>query len=200
MTNTSAATAAAATTLPAATSGPFVRPSRCTTVQGTSHCTCEPGYTISGRDSYTCTGTPKTFHLISTNYNYYNVSPWDVHCACFNSISDIDECELFHNGQAGRLCLHACINTPGGYRCSCPAGYNLTRDGRSCKGALNISFFGLFSETLLILTWLILCPYTWHVTFCCSIKNIFLQFWTHWEFLYSYKVTVINQWWLLTHQ
>ncbi|CAI5645656.1 fibulin-7 [Oreochromis niloticus] len=105
MTNTSAATspstAAAASTLPAATTGPYVRPSRCTIVQGTTHCTCEPGYTISGRDSYTCT--------------------------------DIDECELFHNGQAGRLCLHACVNTPGGYRCSCPAGYNVTRDGRSCK-------------------------------------------------------------------
>uniref|UniRef100_A0A665SYN5 Fibulin 7 n=1 Tax=Echeneis naucrates TaxID=173247 RepID=A0A665SYN5_ECHNA len=82
-----------------ATTGPFVRPSRCTIVQGTTHCTCEPGYTISGRDS-----------------NIY-----------------IDECELFHNGQAGKLCLHACVNTPGGYRCSCPVGYNVTRDGRSCK-------------------------------------------------------------------
>ncbi|KAA8595577.1 hypothetical protein FQN60_010868 [Etheostoma spectabile] len=100
MTNTSAATAAAAT-LPAATTGPFVRPSRCTIIQGTTHCTCEPGYTISGRDSNTCT--------------------------------DIDECELFHNGQAGRLCLHSCVNTPGGYSCSCPVGYNVTRDGRSCK-------------------------------------------------------------------
>uniref|UniRef100_A0A3Q3X052 Fibulin-7-like n=1 Tax=Mola mola TaxID=94237 RepID=A0A3Q3X052_MOLML len=104
MTNTSAATSpdtAAASTMPAATSGPLVRPSRCTITQGTTHCTCEPGYTISGRDSTTCT--------------------------------DIDECELFHNGQAGKLCLHACVNTPGGYRCSCPAGYNVTRDGRSCK-------------------------------------------------------------------
>lgn len=47
---------------------------------------------------------------------------------------DIDECKLFHNGQAGRLCLHACVNTAGGYRCTCPAGYNVTRDGRNCKG------------------------------------------------------------------
>uniref|UniRef100_A0A3B3V6C1 Fibulin-7-like n=1 Tax=Poecilia latipinna TaxID=48699 RepID=A0A3B3V6C1_9TELE len=84
-----------------ATTGAYVRPSRCTIVQGTTHCTCEPGYTISGRDSYSCT--------------------------------DIDECELFHNGPAGKLCLHKCVNTPGGYRCSCPAGYNVTRDGRSCK-------------------------------------------------------------------
>ncbi|KAM6980927.1 fibulin-7 [Aplochiton taeniatus] len=103
ITNTSAAASpvAAATTLPAATAWPFVRPSSCKQVQGTTHCTCEPGYTISGRDSSTCT--------------------------------DIDECELFHNGQAGRLCLHSCSNTPGGYRCTCPAGYNATRDGRNCK-------------------------------------------------------------------
>uniref|UniRef100_A0A8C7CVX3 Fibulin 7 n=1 Tax=Oncorhynchus kisutch TaxID=8019 RepID=A0A8C7CVX3_ONCKI len=46
---------------------------------------------------------------------------------------NIDECEFFHMGQAGRLCLHACVNSPGGYRCTCPAGYNLTRDGRNCK-------------------------------------------------------------------
>lgn len=59
MTNTSAATAAASI-LPAATMGPFVRPSRCTVVQGTTHCTCEPGYTISGRDSNTCSGRTNT--------------------------------------------------------------------------------------------------------------------------------------------
>ncbi|XP_023187804.1 fibulin-7-like isoform X1 [Xiphophorus maculatus] len=100
-TNTSAGSTLGASTLPAATAGAYVRPSRCTIVQGTTHCTCEPGYTISGRDSYSCT--------------------------------DIDECELFHNGPAGKLCLHKCVNTPGGYRCSCPAGYNVTRDGRSCK-------------------------------------------------------------------
>ncbi|KAJ7986185.1 hypothetical protein DPEC_G00348160 [Dallia pectoralis] len=96
MTNTSAVLSA-----PSVTVGLFVRPSRCTQVQGSTHCTCDAGYTISGRDSTTCT--------------------------------DIDECELFHTGQAGRLCLHSCINTPGGYRCSCPTGYNVTRDGRNCK-------------------------------------------------------------------
>ncbi|CAB1339349.1 unnamed protein product [Coregonus sp. 'balchen'] len=87
MTNTSSATSSAAAALspPAVTVGPLVRPSRCTQVQGTTHCTY------------------------------------------------IDECELFHMGQAGRLCLHACVNTPGGYRCTCPAGYNVTRDGRNCK-------------------------------------------------------------------
>ncbi|XP_053478527.1 fibulin-7 [Ictalurus furcatus] len=102
-TNISAATsgAAAATTFPLTTLLPFVQPSKCSQVQGTTHCTCEAGYTISGRDTSICT--------------------------------DIDECEVFHNGLAGRLCVHACVNTPGGYRCSCPAGYDVSRDGRGCR-------------------------------------------------------------------
>ncbi|XP_061078641.1 fibulin-7 [Conger conger] len=80
---------------------PFLHPSRCTQLLGSTRCTCEAGFTISGRDSSLCV--------------------------------DIDECELFHMGQAGRLCVHNCVNTPGGYRCSCPSGYNLTRDSRNCK-------------------------------------------------------------------
>lgn len=160
MTNTSAATspstAAAASTLPAATTGPHVRPSQCTIVQGTTHCTCEPGYTISGRDSYTCTGTPNSFSRTQTiHFSYYDVSIWVVRHVCVLCILDIDECELFHNGQAGRLCLHACVNTPGGYRCSCPAGYNVTRDGRSCKGEK--SFFLLYI-LLSLLFWFFLLP------------------------------------------
>ncbi|XP_036391125.1 fibulin-7 [Megalops cyprinoides] len=82
-------------------SSPFMHPSRCTQFLGSTRCTCEAGFTISGRDSNLCI--------------------------------DIDECELFHNGQAGRLCVHNCVNTPGGYRCTCPPGYNLTRDSRNCK-------------------------------------------------------------------
>lgn len=137
MMNTSAAAssataAAAASTMPAATSGPLVRPSRCTITQGTTHCTCEPGYTISGRDSNTCTGICHR-HTHTHTYKAMLLLRMLLYlCVLFPS--DIDECELFHNGQAGRLCLHACVNTPGGYRCSCPAGYNVTRDGRSCKG------------------------------------------------------------------
>ncbi|XP_026855342.2 fibulin-7 [Electrophorus electricus] len=100
MTNISAG-AAATTSDPAASPSRSVRPSKCSQVQSTTHCTCEAGYTISGQDTSICT--------------------------------DIDECEVFHNGQAGRLCLHACVNTPGGYRCTCPSGYNVTHDGRSCK-------------------------------------------------------------------
>lgn len=129
ITMTNMSDTAAASTLPAATAGSHVRPSRCTITQGTTHCTCEPGYTISGRDSNVCTGVSLFFFLLSF---FTHDIKWVF------ILLDIDECELFHHGQAGRLCLHACVNTPGGYRCSCPAGYNLTRDGRSCKG-VNLS-------------------------------------------------------------
>ncbi|XP_064169431.1 fibulin-7-like [Anguilla rostrata] len=106
---TNGSSAAATTSSPTSSSlspssppfSPFVHPARCTQFLGSTRCTCEAGFTISGRDSSLCI--------------------------------DIDECELFHMGQAGRLCLHNCVNTPGGYRCTCPAGYNLTRDSRNCK-------------------------------------------------------------------
>ena len=32
------------------------------------------------------------------------------------------------------LCRNGrCRNTPGGFTCECPAGYELTRDGRNCR-------------------------------------------------------------------
>ncbi|KAK1888069.1 Mixed lineage kinase domain-like protein, partial [Dissostichus eleginoides] len=34
--------------------------------------------------------------------------------------------------QPGRLCVHQCVNTPGSFHCFCPAGYDLSRDARSC--------------------------------------------------------------------
>ncbi|XP_051953356.1 fibulin-7 isoform X1 [Xyrauchen texanus] len=102
ITNTSSAsTGAVSTSSFPLTQSAFTLKSKCSQVQGTTLCTCEPGYTISGRDNSICT--------------------------------DIDECKLFHNGQAGRLCLHSCVNTPGGHRCTCPVGYIETQDGRSCK-------------------------------------------------------------------
>lgn len=47
---------------------------------------------------------------------------------------DVNECELY--GQEGRpqLCMHACVNTPGSYRCVCPSGYRTLADGKSCEG------------------------------------------------------------------
>ncbi|XP_020664011.3 fibulin-7 [Pogona vitticeps] len=66
------------------------------------------------------------------------------HCSCEagfhmsgtseNSIcQDVNECEVYKQEGAPRLCMYACINTPGSYHCSCPSGYRIFSDGKSCE-------------------------------------------------------------------
>ncbi|XP_028925819.1 fibulin-7 [Ornithorhynchus anatinus] len=66
------------------------------------------------------------------------------HCSCEagfhmsgppdNSIcQDVNECEVFKQDGASRLCMHSCVNIPGSYRCSCPSGYRTLADGKSCE-------------------------------------------------------------------
>ncbi|XP_041917702.1 fibulin-7 [Alosa sapidissima] len=152
ITNTSAATAAGAagtagtagtagaSVSPPATSSPFVRPSHCTQTQGTTHCTCEAGYTISGRDTSICTDIDECelFHMgqggrlcLHTCVN----TPGGYRCACpagYNltrdgrNCKDIDECtNKQHNCTRDQLC----INTYGGFQCvkvDCPRIRNAT--------------------------------------------------------------------------
>lgn len=47
---------------------------------------------------------------------------------CF-TIADMDECSF-----SEFLCQHECVNGPGSYYCTCPSGYNLLDDSRSCQG------------------------------------------------------------------
>ncbi|XP_061815522.1 fibulin-7 isoform X2 [Nerophis lumbriciformis] len=46
---------------------------------------------------------------------------------------DVNECEVYRLDQGGTLCVHECVNVPGSYHCSCPSGYKLLPDGRSCE-------------------------------------------------------------------
>ncbi|XP_029621110.1 fibulin-7 isoform X1 [Salmo trutta] len=66
------------------------------------------------------------------------------HCSCDagfhmsgtsdNSIcQDVNECEVYRLDQGGKLCVYECVNVPGSYQCSCPRGYKLLPDGRSCE-------------------------------------------------------------------
>lgn len=41
----------------------------------------------------------------------------------------MDECSF-----SEFLCQHECVNQPGSYFCSCPPGYVLLEDNRSCQG------------------------------------------------------------------
>nr|XP_048315789.1 fibulin-7 [Myodes glareolus] len=81
----------------------FSHPPRCSQVGQEEHCSCQAG-----------------FHLSGTLGS-------DGVCL------DVNECEIY--GQAGppRLCLHTCVNTPGSYRCTCPSGYRVLTDGKTCE-------------------------------------------------------------------
>ena len=51
---------------------------------------------------------------------------------CIFLSTDIDECQQF--AGRGSICVGNCINLPGSYRCTCPAGWRLLGNGRSCQG------------------------------------------------------------------
>ena len=47
--------------------------------------------------------------------------------------TDIDECRTVEG-----VCYNGhCQNTIGSYLCSCPRGFQLTRDGKECRGITN---------------------------------------------------------------
>lgn len=68
------------------------------------------------------------------------VSDGSVQKAGFSAtfIKELDECELKDHG-----CEHNCINTLGGYQCSCNIGYELHSDKKTCES--ESFFFKLFS-------------------------------------------------------
>ena len=41
--------------------------------------------------------------------------------------SDIDECASDSGG-----CSHTCVNVPSSYKCTCPEGYELDQDWKTC--------------------------------------------------------------------
>ena len=47
-------------------------------------------------------------------------------------ILDINECH-----ESIGVCSHNCINNVGSYRCTCPNGYYLGTDGKTCQGSLS---------------------------------------------------------------
>ena len=57
--------------------------------------------------------------------------------------SDIDECSTnSHSCDVNAVCS----NTVGSYACACKAGY--TGDGRTCNGAIFLSFCFIFLEVV----------------------------------------------------
>lgn len=75
-------------------------------------------------------------HRSTTNKMFVKfVSDGSVQKAGFSAtfIKELDECELQDHG-----CEHECINTLGGYQCSCYIGYELHSDKKSCESKISV--------------------------------------------------------------
>uniref|UniRef100_A0A3Q3EA17 Fibulin 7 n=1 Tax=Labrus bergylta TaxID=56723 RepID=A0A3Q3EA17_9LABR len=120
------------------------------------HFTCSQGYQLAGsatrvcRDNGTWTGVGAVCKDISEcasnpcqnggtcveGVNQYKCTcpqNWSgSHCQ-HQTQTDVNECEVYRLDQGGKLCVHECVNVPGSYHCSCPSGYKLLPDGRSCE-------------------------------------------------------------------
>ncbi|XP_028814090.1 fibulin-7-like isoform X1 [Denticeps clupeoides] len=117
-----------------------VRPSRCTHVEGSTHCTCDAGFALTGLENSLCMDIDECelFRITQTGrlclHNCVN-SPGSYHCICppgynlatdSHSCQDINECESRkHNCTPDQVC----VNTFGDYRCvqvECPKYPNAT--------------------------------------------------------------------------
>ena len=95
------------------------------------YCFCEAGYELNAQDQQTCIG----MYSICAVYIY---SKTDVCRIFFQTrfflvpFTDVNECI---NSTANKCSFpNNCVNTPGSYNCSCPVGYSLENDGRTCTG------------------------------------------------------------------
>ncbi|XP_066303069.1 von Willebrand factor D and EGF domain-containing protein-like [Branchiostoma lanceolatum] len=105
----------------------------CTNTDGSYTCTCPAGYElhVSGKtcdDVNECASSPcQNGGECQDGVDQYTclcARGWlGTHCE-----EDIHECVLTNHG-----CEHQCVNTPGSYGCSCPTGYVLSVDGKSCE-------------------------------------------------------------------
>ena len=50
-------------------------------------------------------------------------------------VADINECQTNMS-----TCSHGCTNIDAGYTCSCPIGFSLSSDQRTCLGSLLLYF------------------------------------------------------------
>uniref|UniRef100_F6V6M9 Fibulin 7 n=1 Tax=Callithrix jacchus TaxID=9483 RepID=F6V6M9_CALJA len=124
------------------------------------HFTCNPGFRLVGPSSVVClpngTWTGEQPHCRAApegsvaGDSAFSRAPRCAqveraqHCSCEAGFQlsgaagdsvceDVNECELYGQEGRPRLCMHACVNTPGSYRCTCPSGYRTLADGKSCE-------------------------------------------------------------------
>ena len=92
---------------------------KCHNSEGSFSCSCNDGYAIAA-NGFDCTG------IKIIDYNYH-----ETFYLCLISL-DKNECS-----EGTDTCSHICVNTVGSYKCSCPTGYQLDSDARTCVGKYN---------------------------------------------------------------
>uniref|UniRef100_A0A8C2EZW0 Fibrillin 2b n=1 Tax=Cyprinus carpio TaxID=7962 RepID=A0A8C2EZW0_CYPCA len=107
----------------------------CSNVPGGFECSCQEGFEPG--PMMTCEGTLKVVFLLDLGMHMYGyhiyVGSFRCHCNVgytndFTGTSYLDECS-----QSPKPCNFLCKNTEGSYLCSCPRGYILQPDGKTCK-------------------------------------------------------------------
>lgn len=112
---------------------------QCINVWGGYQCTCRAGYSLAADNRLNVLFSLMFQHwkcecMYCIDYSYIARHLSDFWSSFIRTCEDINECEEARG--RGRLCIGSCVNTPGSFSCSCPDGYTLAADGRTCKGNL----------------------------------------------------------------
>lgn len=101
------------------------RNGQCVNTIGSFRCHCNVGYKTDFTAT-SCVGTAALFLFC-----FFLCPPPPLHSPPPVSlrVPDVDECAL-----SPKPCNFLCKNTEGSYLCSCPRGYSLQPDGKTCRG------------------------------------------------------------------
>ena len=104
----------------------------CVNTEGSYYCTCPGGYGLKS-DNNTCVGELMSKYLFTTlEFRITKLCiPKELLLQKLFQITllDIDECTKDMDN-----CTDGCVNTEGSYYCTCPGGYELTGNNRTCVG------------------------------------------------------------------
>ncbi|XP_070548454.1 fibrillin-2-like isoform X9 [Ptychodera flava] len=122
----------------------------CVNTVGSYHCTCRPGYRLNF-DRKSCRPTrPGDSGCTDSDCNDVSCPEGYQLSTDRQSCNDIDECKLQRHGDSctssrcqgsGLLaCSHGCVNTEGSFYCTCPNGFVLQLNGRTCTSDVEKPF------------------------------------------------------------